>query len=92
MALHGRGSEEEQAAGEGWKPPRIPRAITTKYPVHTLRDSISITSEPRRTSPIFRHGISYIQSYTVKESNFNIAAIWAFSHLNIFNLAHSNKA
>ncbi|KAH7169649.1 uncharacterized protein B0J16DRAFT_383561 [Fusarium flagelliforme] len=87
-----RGSEEEQTAGEGWKPPRIPRAVTTEYPVHMLRDSISITSEPRRTSPIFKHGVSYIQSYTVEEGNFNVAAIWAFSHPNIFNLAHSDEA
>ncbi|KAF4962044.1 hypothetical protein FSARC_9851 [Fusarium sarcochroum] len=57
-ALRRRGSEEEQAVGEGWKPPRIPRAATTEYPVHMLRDSISITSEPRRTSPIFRRGVS----------------------------------
>lgn len=87
-----RGSEEEQATAEGWKPPRIPRAVTTEYPVHMLRDSISITSEPRRTSPIFRRGVSYIQSYTVEEGNFNVAAVWAFSHPNIFNLAHSDEA
>lgn len=74
-ALCGRGSREEQAVEEGWKPPRIPRAATTEYPVHILRDSISITSEPRRTSPIFRHSVLYIQSYTVEEGNFNIAAI-----------------
>jgi hypothetical protein len=92
-APRGRGSEEEeQAAGEGWKPPRIPRAATTEYPVHMLRDSISITSEPRRTSPIFRRGVSYVQSYTVEEGNFNVAAVWAFSHPNIFNLAHSDEA
>ncbi|KAG8664695.1 uncharacterized protein FPOAC1_013475 [Fusarium poae] len=89
----GVGSGEDQAAEyDGWKPPRIPRATTTEYPVHMLRDSISITSEPRRTSPIFKHGVSYIQSYTVEEGNFNVAAIWAFSHPNIFNLAHSDEA
>ncbi|SCO78457.1 uncharacterized protein FRV6_02670 [Fusarium oxysporum] len=76
QALGGRGSEEDQAAGEGWKPPRILRAVTTEYPVHILRDSICITSEPRRT----------------KEGNFNVAAVWAFSHPNIFNLAHSDEA
>ncbi|SCO92712.1 uncharacterized protein FRV6_16840 [Fusarium oxysporum] len=92
QAPGGRGSEEDQAAGEGWKPPRIPRAVTTEYPVHMLRDSICITSEPRRTSPIFRRGVSYVQSYTVEEGNFNVAAVWAFSHPNIFNLAHSDKA
>ena len=91
-APRGRGGEEEQNAGEGWKPPQISRAVTTEYPVHMLRDSISITSEPRRTNPIFRHGVSYIQSYTVEEGNFNVAAIWAFSHPNIFNLAHSDEA
>ncbi|KAF4946339.1 hypothetical protein FSARC_14217 [Fusarium sarcochroum] len=91
-ALRGRGSEEEQAGEEGWKPPRIPRAATTEYPVHMLRDLISITSEPRRTSPIFRRGVSYVQSYTVEEGNFNVAAVWAFSHPNIFNLAHSDEA
>ncbi|RBR24106.1 uncharacterized protein FIESC28_03105 [Fusarium coffeatum] len=91
-APRGRRSEEEQATGDGWKPPRIPRAATTEYPVHMLRDSISITSEPRRTSPIFRRGVSYVQSYTVEEGNFNVAAIWAFSHPNIFNLAHSDEA
>ncbi|KAH7169610.1 hypothetical protein DER46DRAFT_624738 [Fusarium sp. MPI-SDFR-AT-0072] len=57
QALHGRGSEEEQAVGDGWKPPRIPCTATTEYPVYMLRDSISITSEPRRT----------------KEGNFNAA-------------------
>jgi hypothetical protein len=57
-----------------------------------LRDSISITSEPRRTSPIFRRGVSYVQSYTVEEGNVNVAAVWAFSHPNIFNLAHSDEA
>ncbi|KAK2470224.1 hypothetical protein H9L39_18172 [Fusarium oxysporum f. sp. albedinis] len=92
QAPGGRGSEEDQAAGEGWKPPRIPRAVTTEYPVHMLRDSICITSEPRRTSPIFRRGVSYVQSYTVEEGNFNVAAVWAFSHPNIFNLAHSDEA
>ncbi|KAF4440041.1 hypothetical protein F53441_12412 [Fusarium austroafricanum] len=92
QAPGGRGSEEDQAAGEGWKPPRIPRAITTEYPVHMLRDSICITLEPRRTSPIFRRGVSYVQSYTVEEGNFNVAAVWAFSHPNIFNLAHSDEA
>ncbi|KAH7230971.1 hypothetical protein BKA59DRAFT_536001 [Fusarium tricinctum] len=91
-ALRRRGSEEEQAAGESWKPSRIPRAATTEYPVHMLRDSISITSEPRRTSPIFRRGVSYVQSYTVEEGNVNVAAVWAFSHPNIFNLAHSDEA
>ncbi|KAF9768807.1 hypothetical protein IL306_013841 [Fusarium sp. DS 682] len=55
-------------------------------------DSICITSEPRRTSPIFRRGVSYVQSYTVEEGNFNVAAVWAFSHANIFNLAHSDEA
>lgn len=57
-----------------------------------LRDSISITSEPRKTSPIFRCGVLYVQSYTVEEGNFNVAAVWAFSHPNIFNLAHSDEA
>ncbi|KAH7168155.1 uncharacterized protein B0J16DRAFT_393598 [Fusarium flagelliforme] len=52
-----RGSEEEQTAGEGWKPPRIPRAVTTEYPVHMLRDSISITSEPRRTRGELQRGL-----------------------------------
>ncbi|KAF4960038.1 hypothetical protein FGADI_1241 [Fusarium gaditjirri] len=88
----GRAGEEEQAAGEGWKPPRIPRAITTEYPVHMLRDSICITSEPRRTNSISRNGVSYVQSYTVVEGNFNVAGVWAFSHDNIFNLAHSEDA
>ncbi|KAG8664957.1 uncharacterized protein FPOAC1_012934 [Fusarium poae] len=92
QAPNRRGSEEEQAAGDGWKPPRTPRAATTEYPVHMLRDSISTTSEPRRTSPIFRRGVSYVQSYTVEEGNFNVAAIWAFLHPNIFNLAHSEEA
>ncbi|KAG4273451.1 hypothetical protein FPRO04_14552 [Fusarium proliferatum] len=53
-----RGSEEEQAAGDGWKPPRIPRAIMTEYPVHLLRDSISITLDLRRTSRLFSRGVS----------------------------------
>jgi hypothetical protein len=57
-----------------------------------LRDSISVTSEPRKTSPIFRRGVLYVQSYTVEEGNFNVAAVWAFSHPNILNLAHSDEA
>lgn len=70
---------------------QLPRDSLTEYQVHVLRDSIFITSEPGRTDRVFRCGVSHVQSCTVVEGSFNMAAVWAFSHPNILSLAYSNK-
>ena len=43
-----------------WTPPRIPRTTTTEYPVYILRDNVSFTYEPRKTSWLRKNGVVYV--------------------------------
>ena len=72
-----------------WTPPRIPLMVTTEYPVRLLRDSVSITCEPRKTSPLRALGVAYVQSYTIEEMRYNEFGVWAFSHPKLYNLGQS---
>lgn len=71
---------------------KIPLSITTLYLLNLLRDCANITSEPSKTSNLLRHGIAYMQSYSVSEEIFNVANIWAFQHHGIYNLGYSPEA
>lgn len=83
-------AEGENDATAPWSPPKIQRVHVTEYPIHLLRDAVSLTGEPRKTSPLRRGGVAYMQSYTVEEGRYNVAGIWSFSHANLCNLGHSD--
>jgi hypothetical protein len=76
--------------GERWTPPHIPRTVTTEYPIHLLRDAVTVTCEPRKTSPLFGR-VPYIQSYTPEKGSFRAAGVLPFSHPNLYNLGHSDQ-
>ncbi|KAJ9130073.1 hypothetical protein NKR23_g12359 [Pleurostoma richardsiae] len=78
---------DPSAAGR-WKAPRIPRSVTTEYPIHLLRDSVSVTCEPTKTSANFKSGLYYAQSYSILKTIFTKAGVWAFSNDEILNLGH----
>lgn len=84
-------ADTEPGLSTRWAPPRIPRTTTTEYPVHMLRDSVSLTCEPRKTSRLRKNGVVYVQTYTVAEGQYNVNGVWAFSHNNLYNLGHSHE-
>jgi hypothetical protein len=78
----------EVESADGWKAPRIPLSVTAEYPIHLLRDAVSLTCEPTKTSAPFKNGLYYTQSYSILKTIFTRANIWAFSNDEIFNLGH----
>lgn len=69
-----------------WQKPRSIGAIVTEYPIHLLRDAVSITMEPRPASASRQAGLVYGQSYTIEEGIFNHIGIMPFSHGGIVQL------
>ncbi|KAH8878512.1 hypothetical protein GQ53DRAFT_118374 [Thozetella sp. PMI_491] len=81
-ALLGDGASDAPLAG---------RAHTTEYPVYLLRDSVTLTSEPRPSSEMYRHGVRYIHSYAVAKEAFDAYGTYPFTHPGIVNLAYGCK-
>ncbi len=79
----GDGSAEPESSS--W----FSKTHTYPYPVHFLRDSVSLTSEPRKTHPTFHQGLRYYQSYTVCKELFDAAGTYPFTHTDILHLGYS---
>ncbi|KAH8890018.1 hypothetical protein GQ53DRAFT_766443 [Thozetella sp. PMI_491] len=71
--------------------PLAGRVHTTEYPVYLLCDSMTLTSEPRPLSEMYRYGVRYIYSYVVAKEAFDVYGTYPFTHPGIVNLAYGCK-
>ncbi|KAK0704088.1 hypothetical protein B0T26DRAFT_681696 [Lasiosphaeria miniovina] len=72
-----------------FQPPHIPRATVTEYPIGLLRDTVTLTAEPKRNHPHTNDGLIYLQSYSPLKERMDAKKIYPFSHPGIANLGYS---
>jgi hypothetical protein len=85
--------ESEDSEGEQhvhFRPPTVPRVTMVEYPIGLLRETVTLTAEPKPNHACAKLGLVYMQTYSPLKELFDARNILPFSHSGIANLGYSD--
>lgn len=73
-----------------FRPPTLSKVTMAEYPIGLLRDTVTLTAEPKPNHPCAKLGLVYMQTYSPIKELFDARNILPFSHAGIGNLGYSD--